>query len=139
MYQKVIMMGRLAADPELRQTPSGVSVATFAIAVDRQYADKDGKRHADFFDIVAWRELGEFVTKYFCKGKPCLVDGRIETRTYTDKNGIKRKLYEVIAQSVRFCGDGSKTDKGLPEAPPAPKQTEQEDFTEMDPGDDLPF
>ena len=139
MYQKVIMMGRLAADPELRQTPSGVSVATFAIAVDRQYADKDGKRQADFFDIVAWRELGEFVTKYFCKGKPCLVDGRIETRTYTDKNGIKRKLYEVIAQNVRFCGDGSKTDKGLPEAPPAPKQTEQEDFTEMPPNDDLPF
>ena len=124
MYQKVIMMGRLAADPELRQTPSGVSVATFAIAVDRQYADT---------------ELGEFVSRYFHKGKPCLVDGRIETRTYTDKNGIKRKLYEVIAQSVRFCGDGSKTDKGFPEAPPAPKQTEQEDFTEMPPNDDLPF
>lgn len=101
MLNKAILMGRLVADPELRQTPNGVSVVSFRIAVDRNYS-KDRERQADFIDIVAWRTSAEFVSKYFSKGKMIIVEGSIQTRNYEDKNGNKRVAVEVVADNVMF-------------------------------------
>lgn len=142
MYQQVIMLGRLTADPELKQTPSGVAVAQFSIAVDRSYTDKEGKRQADFFNVIAWRKTGEFVAKHFKKGKPILIDGRFENRSYEAKEGGKRWVCELIANNVYFAGDssGKSSNKGLPEPPPAGQASAQEDFSEMQGNsDDLPF
>lgn len=147
MYQVVVMLGRLVEDPDLRQTPNGVSVAVFRIAVDRPYK-KEGTSVADFFDVVAWRELGEFVAKHFRKGKPILVQGRFETRSWKDKEGQKRYRTELIAERISFTGDSSGKDKPpLPEAPPehgepkeAPKPSAgPDDFEEVPSDDDLPF
>lgn len=103
---KMILMGRLVADPELKQTPSGVSVATFRVAVDRDYQDKNsGQRQADFIPCVAWRGTGEFVARYFTKGRMIAVEGSLQTRQYEDKNGGKRTAYEVIVSKASFCGD----------------------------------
>ena len=98
---KVVLLGRLAADPELRQTPNGFTVTRFTIAVDRQYS-KGSDRQTDWIDIVAWRNTAEFVCKYFQKGSPIVVEGSIQTRTYEDKSGNKRKAVEVQADSVEF-------------------------------------
>ena len=87
-------MGRLVADPELRQTPNGVSVITFTVAVDRNYS-RDRERQTDFIDVVAWRQTAEFVSKYFSKGKMIIVEGSIQTRSYEDRNGNKRRAVEV--------------------------------------------
>lgn len=146
MYSITIMMGRLCADPELRHTPNDVAVCTFRIAVDRPYKVKD-KTVADFFDVVAWRGQGEFVSKYFRKGKPIVVQGHMETRSYTDKDGIKRYITELIAERVTFAGDSSGSgNKPLPDAPPehgeaAPAYTSGNtgDFEEIPSDDDLPF
>lgn len=101
MLNRAILMGRLVADPELRQTPNGVSVVSFRIAVDRNYS-KDKERQTDFIDIVAWRSSAEFVSKYFSKGKMIIVEGSIQTRSYEDKNGNKRTAVEVVADNVMF-------------------------------------
>lgn len=101
MLNKAILMGRLVADPELRQTPNGVPVAPFRIAVERNYV-KDRERQADFIDIVAWRGTAEFVSRYFRKGTMMIVEGSIQTRNYEDKNGNKRVAVEVIADHVLF-------------------------------------
>lgn len=101
MLNKAILMGRLVADPELRQTPNGVSVCTFRIAVDRNYS-KDRERQTDWIDIVAWRASAEFVSKYFSKGKMIIVEGSIQTRSYDDKNGVRRTAVEVVADNVMF-------------------------------------
>lgn len=147
MYQVVVMMGRLVDDPELRQTPNGISVTVFRIAVDRPYK-KDGKSVADFFDVVAWRATAEFVCKYFKKGKPILVQGRFENRSYLNKKDEKRYRTELIAEEVRFAGDSSGKEKPpLPEAPPEhsePKAASKpvsgsDNFEEIPSDDDLPF
>ena len=98
----VILMGRLTADPELRQTPQGTPVATFTVAVDRQYA-QDGS--ADFIRCIAWRKTGEFTKKYFHKGKMIALDGSLQIREYEDRQGQKRQAAEVVVDSVYFCGD----------------------------------
>ena len=100
MLNSVILMGRLVADPELRQTPNGVSVCAFRIAVDRAYSGKE--KQADFIDIVAWRQSAEFVSKYFAKGKMIIVEGSIQARSYEDRNGNKRTAVEVVADNVQF-------------------------------------
>lgn len=100
-YNKVIIMGRLTADPELRRTGSGVAVTSFTVAVDRQSSKEDA---TDFIDCVAWRKTAELVEQYFHKGKEILVDGELQTRTYTAKDGSKRKVAEVNASNVRFVG-----------------------------------
>lgn len=105
MYNKAILMGRLARDPELKTTPNGVSVCTFSIAVDRRYQGKDEEKKTDFFNIVAWRQTAEFVSKYFSKGRCILVEGEIQNRSYTDKDGITRYVTEVIASQVSFTGE----------------------------------
>lgn len=110
MINRVVLMGRLTADPEMRQTPSGVSVASFAVAVDRRYT-KDGERQTDFINIVAWRQTADFVCRYFRKGNMIALDGSIQTRNYTDKNGNKRTAFEVVADSVSFCGNKAQNDR----------------------------
>lgn len=98
-------MGRMVADPELKQTPSGVSVATFRLAVERNYQPKDSnERLCDFISCVAWRQTGEFITRYFSKGSMIAIEGSIQTRQYQDKNGNKRTAVEVIADQAYFAG-----------------------------------
>jgi len=108
MLNHITLMGRLVADPELRRTGSGVAVATFRIAVDRDYAPKDGgERKADFITCVAWRQTGEFISKYFTKGRMIVVDGRLEMRDWTDRDGNKRTTAEVIVENAYF-GDSKR-------------------------------
>ena len=106
------IMGRLTRDPELRRTGSGVAVASFRIAVDRDFQPKDGgERKADFIDCVAWRQTGEFISKYFAKGRMIVVDGRLEMRDWTDKEGNKRISAEVIVDNAYF-GDSKRDGEG---------------------------
>ena len=108
MLNHITLMGRLVRDPELRRTGSGVAVASFRIAVDRDYAPKDGgERKADFIDCVAWRQTGEFISKYFTKGRMIVVDGRLEMRDWTDKEGNKRISAEVNVENAYF-GDSKR-------------------------------
>ncbi len=147
MINNVVLMGRLVATPELRSTGTGVSVASFTIAVDRAYAKQGEQRQADFIDCVAWRNTAEFITRYFQKGSMIAITGNIQTRTYEDKNGIKRKAVEVVVDNASFCG--SKAESGTtggysaPAAPaaPAPSFTSgsESDFEEISEDDDLPF
>lgn len=110
MLNKVILMGRLTRDPELRKTQSGTSVASFSLAVDRDYSGKDGgEKETDFIDIVAWRNTAEFVSKYFSKGRMAVVSGRLQMRDWTDKEGNKRRSAEVVADNVYF-GDSKRSD-----------------------------
>jgi len=96
-------MGRLTRDPELRHTQSGTAVSSFSLAVDRKYVAKDsGERQTDFIDVVAWQNLGEFVSKYFVKGQMAAVTGRLQIRDWTDKDGNKRRSAEVVADNVYF-------------------------------------
>lgn len=103
MLNRVVLMGRLAADPELRVTPNNVAVATFTLAVGRTYVSKGGDRQTDWIDIVAWRQTAEFISKYFKKGQLMAVEGSLQTRTYEDKNGNKRKVVEIVADNAFFC------------------------------------
>lgn len=111
MLNCAIIMGRLTADPELKKTPSDVSVTSFTVAVDRKY-NKDEEKVADFINVVAWRGSADFVCKYFKKGQMIAVQGEIQTRNYDDKDGIKRWVTEIIADNVSFCGSKSNTQTG---------------------------
>ena len=116
MLNHIIIMGRLTRDPELRRTGSGTAVASFTIAVDRDFSPKDGgERETDFIDCVAWRQTGEFVSKYFQKGRMAVVSGRLQIRSWTDKDGNKRRTAEVIADNVYF-GDSKRDDQGMSNA-----------------------
>ena len=108
MLNHITIMGRLTRDPELRRTGSGIAVASFTVAVDRDYSGKDsGEKETDFIDCVAWRQTGEFVSKYFTKGRMIVVDGRLQIRGWTDKDGNKRRTAEVVADNCYF-GDSKK-------------------------------
>ena len=111
MLNHIVIMGRLTRDPELRRTGNGTAVASFAIACDRDYKPQDGDRECDFFDVVAWRQTGEFVSKYFSKGRMAVVDGRLQTRSWTDNEGNKRRAVEIVADHVYF-GDSKKDGGG---------------------------
>lgn len=132
MLNRVVLMGRLTRDPELRQTPNNVSVVTFTLAVERNYqADKNNKQ-ADFINIVAWRHTAEFVSKYFTKGQLVAVEGSIQTRSYQDKDGNNRTAFEVVADQVYFA------EKKKSEA--SHSTGDLSDFEELDADDgDLPF
>jgi len=111
MINVVVLMGRLTADPELKQTANGASVTSFSIAVDRNFANKQtGERQADFINIVAWRQTAEFICKYFRKGSMIAIEGSLQSRSYEDKEGRKRTAYEVVASNVSFTG--SKAESG---------------------------
>ena len=100
---QIVIMGRMTRDPELRQTPGGVPVASFTLAVDRGFTPRDGgERQTDFIDVVAWRNTGEFVSKYFVKGQMAAVAGRLQIRDWTDKEGNKRRSAEVVAENIYF-------------------------------------
>ena len=153
MLNHITLMGRLVRDPELRRTGSGVAVASFRIAVDRDFAPKDGgERKADFIDCVAWRQTGEFISKYFAKGRMIVVDGRLEMRDWTDKDGNKRISAEVNVSNAYF-GDSKRDGDGgaysntysAPAAPgygsySAPAAAPVSDFAMLDDNDaQLPF
>ena len=112
MLNHIVIMGRLTRDPELRRTGSGVAVASFTVAVDRDFGGRDGgERETDFIDCVAWRSTGEFVSKYFTKGSMIVVSGRLQIRSWTDKDGNKRRTAEVVADNVYF-GESKRNNEG---------------------------
>ena len=149
-FNKVILVGNLVADPELKQTPSGVSVATFTLAVQRRYAKPDDAQQADFINIVAWRQTAESISSYFSKGKSILVCGAIQSRSYTDQNGQKRYVTEVVAEEATFVERKSSdsprsNDMFYGQEPPQqgfaqarPAQAADTNFEEVG-EDDLPF
>ena len=141
----IVVMGRLGKDPELRHTQSGTAVANFSVAVDRDFKDKNtGERATDWIDVVAWRSTGEFVSKYFTKGRMAVVEGRLQIRDWTDKDGNRRTTAEVVADSVYFGdskrdGDSSNT-SGSYQVPNYGVPSGQDQFQEMaDDDGDLPF
>ena len=114
MLNKIAVMGRLTRDPELRHTESGVAVCSFTVACDRDYKAENAEREADFIDVVVWRSTAEFVSKYFAKGRMAVVEGRLQSRKWTDKNGQNRVAWEIIADNVYF-GDSKPKDVGASE------------------------
>ena len=140
MLNRIVIMGRLTRDPELRQTNSGTAVASFTLAVDRDFADKaTGQRECDFIDCVSWKGTAEFVSRYFTKGRMAAVDGRLQIREWTDINGNKRRSAEIVADHVYF-GD-SKRDGGSTETPYTAQGAPQNDgYAELSDDDgDFPF
>ena len=112
MLNHIVIMGRLTRDPELRRTGSGIAVASFTVAVDRDFGNRDGgERETDFIDCVAWRQTGEFVSKYFTKGSMIVVSGRLQIRNWNDKEGNKRRSAEVVADNVYF-GESKRSSEG---------------------------
>jgi single-strand DNA-binding protein len=136
-FNKVILIGNMCADPELKQTANGVAVCSFSIAVQRRFSkSQDNAQQTDFINIVAWRQTAEFVAKYFTKGRPILVCGSLQTRSWTDQNGQKRYATEVIVDEATFVdskSDNGQTQSGgyVPDAQP--------NFEEVAQDDDLPF
>ena len=130
MLNKIIAMGRLTATPELKTTGSGTSVCSFTLASDRDYKAKDAERETDWLDCVAWRGTAEFISKYFDKGRMMVVEGRLQTRTYEDKNGNKRKATEIVVDNAYFGDSKRDTDTHT--------HTDNE-FSEIPDNGDLPF
>ncbi len=163
MLNRVILMGRLVSDPELKTTPAGVSVTSFSIAVDRSYVKSGEERKADFFNIVCWRSTAEFVCRYFGKGSLIAIDGQLQSRTYQAKDGTNRSVVEVVADNVSFTGERRENNSGsynqpyggqsygaapsyqtpAYQQPQAPVESYQSgsnsDFQDMPLDDDLPF
>ena len=150
MLNVVAIMGRLARDPELRQTTTGKNVASFRIACDRGRRDANGQSQADWLAVVAWDRTAEFVCKYFQKGSLIAIDGRLQSRSYQDKNGQNRTAVEIVAQNANFCGSKESTSpasqnaaqrtQGEPDAaPPAYSQGQADDFALIEDEGDLPF
>ena len=147
MINKWIGMGRLTADPELKQTQSGVSTCTVNVAVQRDYADGSGEKQTDFIGVVAWRQTAEFLCKYFRKGSMIAIVGELRTRTYNDKRypDVKHYVTEVYADKVSFCGgkneSGGNNDPAPAQtAPQAPAQVPNlDDFEQIGNDSDLPF
>ena len=143
MINMVALMGRLTFEPELRQTPSGVSVVRFQIAVDRNFQRAGEERKADFIDVTGWRQTAEFVSRYFHKGSMIAVEGSIQTDNFTDNSGNKRKSVTVVANNVSFCGSKAESGTVNPAfSQPAPSyaSADNSDFEEIvDDDDDLPF
>lgn len=162
MINRIVLMGRLTADPDYRQTPNGIAVASFTVAVDRSYASKGQERQTDFIPCVAWRQTADFVSRYFQKGNMIAVDGSLQTRKYTDKQGNPRTAFEVIIDQVSFTGSKAESggssmprmtppqntapaaasSRGFNEPPQGGKAFEIGDFgdfEELDNDDGLPF
>ena len=141
-FNKVILIGNLVADPELKQTSSGVPVTTFSIAVSRRFQNKDGQQETDFFNVECWRQTAEFVKRYFTKGRSILISGSIQNRNWTDNNNQKRYSTVIVADEAAFVD--KKTDSqpmGGQMAAPAPYSNAGGgiSFEEMSTDDDLPF
>ena len=148
MLNRIILMGRLTRDPELRRTQSGTAVTSFSLAVDRDFKSQNGDKETDFIDIVAWRSTAEFVSKYFTKGRMAVVEGRLQIRDWTDRDGGKRRSAEVVADNVYF-GDSKRDGAGdygaapaysAPSRPAAAPMSGHSDFAEIGEEDgELPF
>ena len=134
MLNRIIVMGRMTRDPELRRTNSGNAVTSFTVAVDRDFKSQSGEKETDFIDVVTWRNTAEFVSKYFSKGRMAVVEGRLQLRDWTDKNGNKRSNAEIVADNVYF-GDSKRDGGDNPGYAPDPSV----DFTEVADDGDLPF
>ena len=148
-FNKVILIGNMTADPELKQTAAGISVCSFSIAVNRRFARADqGQQNVDFINIVTWRQSAEFVSRYFKKGNPILICGQLQTRTWTDNQGQKRYATEVVADEVSFVASANQNGVGpqgsdayTPDAYGAPSfnSTGSANFEELPSDGDLPF
>lgn len=136
MLNKSFLQGRLTADPELKSTSTGVPVCQFRLAIERDFKDKDGKKQSDFITVVAWRQTAEFVSRFFSKGRIAIVEGSIQTREYTDKDGNKRTATEVVANSVHF-GDSRSSQQTQEQKDLYDKVQSFQEITEKDPS--LPF
>jgi single-strand DNA-binding protein len=143
MLNHIVIMGRLTRDPELRRTGSGTAVASFTLAVDRDYSGKDGgEKETDFIDCIAWRQTGEFVSKHFAKGRMACVSGRLQLRNWTDKDGNKRRNAEVVADNVYFADSKNAVpdnNVGDMAAPAYPATAPVGDFAPLDDDEGLPF
>jgi single-strand DNA-binding protein len=137
IINKVILLGRLVADPETRYTQSNIAMTRFKLAVNRQGKKEDGQPTADFFQVTAWRATAEFVQKYFSKGQQVLIEGYLRNNQYTDKDGNKRYSDDIHASQVYFAD--SKRDSGGQGYQPQPQQAEQTGFYDLDNTEDLPF
>lgn len=138
MLNHITAAGRLTKDPELRRTQNGVAVASFTIACDRDIKDASGNKQTDFIDCVAWRNTAEFVDKYFTRGRMVIVSGRFQMREWTDKNGVKRKSAEILAESVYFADSKRAVEDTEKNETKEAAQTVDFDQVEID-DDDLPF
>ena len=149
-FNKVILIGNMTADPELKQTAGGVSVCSFSIAVNRRFAKADqGQQSVDFINIVTWRQQAEFVSRYFKKGNPILICGQLQTRNWTDNQGQKRYATEVVADEVSFVASAAQTAQAAPAAgsaytpdaygAPAFNNAPSANFEEIPNDGDLPF
>lgn len=149
MLNSVILIGRLTADPELRYTTNGIAASTFSLAVERPFANQEGKREADFIRIVSWRKLAEVVAQNLGKGRLVAVQGRLQVRSYDDKEGKKRSISEVVAENIRFLDwpkDGQQQGAGQGQRPQAQGQGQAanpfggvDPFGDIDFGDDFPL
>ena len=140
MLNRVIIQGRLCSDVELRRTNNGTAVASVTLAVDRDFKSQDGSRETDFISVVAWRSTAEFAAKYFTKGRIAVVEGKLQIRDWTDKDGNKRRNSEVIADNLYFGDSRSDNASGGHQAAKAPVNVDAEDFAEVEDDDsDLPF
>lgn len=142
MLNVVCLMGRICADLELKQTQSGISVTSFTLAVDRSYCKQGQERQADFIDVVCWRGLADHVCKWFHKGQLAAVQGSIQTRSYTDKDGNKRKAFEIVADQVHFAEpkrDTSNKNTYQPAETAPNVSAGNDDFQSVPSDDDLPF
>ena len=130
MLNRIIIMGRLTKDPELRRTQNGTAVTSFTLAVDRDFKNKEtGENACDFIDCVAWRSTAEFASNYFSKGRMAVVDGRLQMRDWTDKDGNKRRSFDVVVQSMYFC-DSKKEETAYPSAQELANRFEELDNSE---------
>lgn len=138
MFNKAILMGRIAHNLELKTTQGGLSVLSFRIAVDRAYQAQGEERKTDFFNIVAWRSTAEFISKYFSKGRMIMVEGELQTRQYVDKNGSTQNVVELVVSSAHFTGE--KKEQAAAAAPPTSAPTQNNaDFADTEIDDDYPF
>lgn len=134
MLNKIIIMGRLTRDPEMRRTQGGTAVTSFTMAVDRDFKSQSGEKETDFIDVVVWGKTAEFAANYFTKGRMAIAEGRLQVRNWQDKDGNKRKTTEVVADRMYF-GDSKQETKPESKKQPAPA----DDFAEIEDDGDLPF
>ncbi|HTD47517.1 MAG TPA: single-stranded DNA-binding protein [bacterium] len=139
MYNRIILIGRLTRDPELRYVPSGAPVANFTLAVDRPFRDQQGNRETDFIDIVAWRKLAEQVSQYMTKGRMVAVEGRLQLRSYETQDGQKRKVAEVVADGIRFLDRGRQGTAETATAAAAAPAPAADEAAQSSSDEDVPF
>lgn len=146
MLNHITIMGRLTHNPELRTTQAGIPVASFAVAVERDFATREGERQTDYFDCTAWRQTGEFISRYFQKGSMIVVSGRMQSRKYQDRDGNSRTAWEIQADNVYFgeskCSSEPSSSLFLPRSGPAPQTiqlTQEDPFGGFKDDEELPF